>query len=103
MFIASKLHTLFAAPEERNVAETRRLQHCAPMERLSLVNVVSINIRLLWSSRVWLQFVRIETHSVNSCFAMWPIGLSMTRAQLLSIPGCVLFRNGERNEFEEAI
>ena len=40
MFIVSGIHRVFAAPEERNVAEANtRLQHFAPLELLSLGNV----------------------------------------------------------------
>ena len=50
MFIANGPNMMFAAPEERNVSEMRpRLQHFAPLELFSLVNVPSINIRLLRS------------------------------------------------------
>jgi hypothetical protein len=40
MFIVSGIHRVFAAPEERNVAEANtRLQHFAPLELLSLGDV----------------------------------------------------------------
>jgi len=40
MFIDGGLHKVFAAPEERNVAEANpHLQHFAPLELLSFGNV----------------------------------------------------------------
>ena len=51
MFIVNGLNRMFAAPEDRNVAEVHsHLERFAPMELLSLGKVaVPINIRLLRS------------------------------------------------------
>jgi hypothetical protein len=53
MFMGGGLHKVFAAPEERNVADVKSSLRTFRPSRALGERSLSIDIRLLWSGSVW--------------------------------------------------